>query len=342
MSAYKHPRTGRWVAQTYSAESKKKIQLGTCATKREAEALIRAARDRTVTSTMTVDQWRRRWLDTPEWKPSTRMTNDERTAPFAVEHGSRRMADIDRTTARDWVRRYPSHHKALSAMFGAAVYDDVTAANPFSRLVKRRVQKRDLQPDWLTETDIVALERAAVQAHGPEYGPTMAAMIRFMAETGIRSGELFVVEHGDLDPARGRMFVRRAADSHSRMVGTPKNGQQREIVLSSRAAEAARRAMRWEGTDRIFSAPRGGQIWNQNMTWLWKPVKACAGRPAMQWYELRHYCATRLLELGLSDVDVAVQLGHTDNGALVRDTYGHPSLEAARVRLREAMEREAA
>ncbi len=40
----------------------------------------------------------------------------------------------------------------------------------------------------------------------------------------------------------------------------------------------------------------------------------------------------------MSHVDVAVQLGHTDGGALVMSTYGHPSEDAARDRLRKAYE----
>jgi integrase len=56
----------------------------------------------------------------------------------------------------------------------------------------------------------------------------------------------------------------------------------------------------------------------------------------MDFYELRHFCATHLLELGLSLADVAIQLGHTDGGALVMSTYGHPSEDAARERLKRA------
>jgi len=53
----------------------------------------------------------------------------------------------------------------------------------------------------------------------------------------------------------------------------------------------------------------------------------------MAFYELRHFCTTQLLELGASHADVAIQLGHTDGGALVMSTYGHPSDEAARARV---------
>lgn len=56
----------------------------------------------------------------------------------------------------------------------------------------------------------------------------------------------------------------------------------------------------------------------------------------MDFYELRHFCATHLLGLGVSHADVAVQLGHTDGGALVMSTYGHPSEAAALDRLKRA------
>ena len=43
-----------------------------------------------------------------------------------------------------------------------------------------------------------------------------------------------------------------------------------------------------------------------------------------------------MLELGVSHADVAVQLGHTDDGALVMSAYGHPPGDAARERLKQA------
>ncbi len=56
----------------------------------------------------------------------------------------------------------------------------------------------------------------------------------------------------------------------------------------------------------------------------------------MDFYELPHFRATHLLELGVSHADVAVQPGHTDGGALVISTYGQPSEDAARERLKRA------
>ena len=61
-----------------------------------------------------------------------------------------------------------------------------------------------------------------------------------------------------------------------------------------------------------------------------------AGGRDLDLYELRHAAATMLLERGVSPADVAVQLGHTDGGALVMARYGHPSEDAARDRLKTA------
>lgn len=64
-------------------------------------------------------------------------------------------------------------------------------------------------------------------------------------------------------------------------------------------------------------------------------LRARFGRTEMDFYELRHFCATHLLELGVAHADVAVQLGHRRR-ALVMSTYGHPSEDAARSRLKRA------
>jgi site-specific recombinase XerD len=68
----------------------------------------------------------------------------------------------------------------------------------------------------------------------------------------------------------------------------------------------------------------------------WKSFLEEQSSALLHFYELRHFCATHLLELGVSHADVAVQIGHTDWGALVMSTYGHPSEQAARERLKRA------
>ena len=334
---YKIKATGRWAAQGRDAEGKR-VQLGTFATMRAAKDAEEQHRRSRPTSDVTVSEWRTHWLANPEWKESTRAHNDERTRAFDEQHGRKRLGLINRTIARDFVREHPSTLGALSAMFGAAMYEDdergepLLQHNPFSRLVKRTQRRRDLQADWLTADDVAAIEETAFRT----VGAWAAGMVRFAAETGVRPGELFVVERDDLDPRAGVATIRRAADSKTRTVGLPKNGREREIVLSRAAGESALSAITKPG--RIFSNPRGEQFWNGSWGYYWHQIRAAAGRPGMDFYELRHYCATRLLEAGLSERDVAEQLGHTDGGELVRKVYGHPSKRRALDRVREALD----
>jgi integrase len=340
---YKVKKTGRWAAQVREANGHKR-QVGTCATRREAVELERQYYRQQPSSARTVQEWWEVWLADPTWRESTRAHNRERTKMFVLHFGKRRLTSINRTDARDHIARHPSSHNALSAMFGAARYVDdehghaLLINNPFSRLVKRTVRRRDLQSEWLVEADVLALEEAAVNVYPGEFGRTMAGMVRFAAETLVRPGELFVITDPDLLLDTGRLVVARAADSKTRRVTLPKNGQAREIVLSARAAEAAARAQRHPGTDRVFSTPTGKQFWLSSFLYYWKDVRAAAGRPEMDFYELRHYGVTRLLEAGLSERDVALQAGHTDGGELVRKVYGHPSDRRSLGRVRDMLD----
>lgn len=341
-----HKRGEKFVAQGWDATEGKNVHLGTFDTKKEAKAALAKRQLDQPLSAITVAEWRTRWLATPAWRTSTMKHNTERTSRFAAAHGSKKITKINRTIARDWVDERPGDLTALSAMFGAAQYadnehgDPLLAYNPFSKLGKRKAAKRDLRADWLGEDDLRRLEEAALLVHGESVGRTLACMIRFAAETGVRPGELYLIEHGDLDVDAGVLHVRRALSKQG-LVELPKNGQQREVVLSATAAQAAATAPAGD-TARIFST-RAGRRWDQrSLSAHWGPVKRAAGREAMHFYELRHYCATRLLELGLRDDEVAVQLGHTDGGELVRKVYGHPNNRRALDRVREALDGRAA
>lgn len=108
------------------------------------------------------------------------------------------------------------------------------------------------------------------------------------------------------------------------------------MILPPPACEALGDVPTWVDVPWLFATPRGKRFSKGTHLYYWRPVRAAFGRPTMDFYELRHFCATHLLELGVSHSDVAVQLGHTDGGALVMSTYGHPSEAGARERLKRA------
>jgi integrase len=219
-------------------------------------------------------------------------------------------------------------------MFTDALRDDLVTNNPFADLgINKKTSKRKIEPGWMTVEDVAHLATTAHLVHQPLTAQIVGNAILVAAYTGIRPGELFALEHGDV---RGdELLITRAVRSNTKTIGRPKNGKPRVIVLPELAAEAIATTPRLHDTI-VFTSPRGRMLYQSSWHGLWNPVRCAAGRPSMHFYELRHWAATHLLELGLSPADVAVQLGHTDGGLLVQTVYGHPSEDNARDRIKNA------
>jgi integrase len=328
---------GKYVAQVWDPSIKRMRQVGTFDTRREALRAEGQAYERRVSKAETVGSFAERWTrDFPRPAASTNKHNAERVRAFAKHYAGKRLDSVTRQQARQWALEHPSEHSAIRAMFSDALRDDLVTSNPFADLgINRKTPKRRLDPDWLTIEQVHELAAKAREVHVPGTGAIVSSAILVSAYTGIRPGELFALEWGDIRP--GQLVISRAVQSRTNTIGPPKNGQPRVIVLPDMAAEAI------ENTPRnherlVFTSPTGRRLYQSSWHGLWNPVRCSFGRPSMHYYELRHFTATHLLELGLQPSDVAVQLGHSDGGHLVQTVYGHPSHEAARQRIRGVLD----
>jgi integrase len=300
----------------YDSALKRKRWVGTFATKAEArEAEREASRRRTVGGRLTCGEFAALWLNEyPRKAGATRRTYRYGLKVFADEFARVRLADLDRVTARGWALRHPqSNVRVVRAMFNDAINDGLhPGPNPFAnpRLEQPRGRK-DLTA--LTRDEVHELADKSLAVHA-EFGPVFRAMILFAGYVGLRPGEMFALERSDV--GRDEVAIRQNLGGTGTLK-LPKNDQERVVVLPPPAREAlkavpARLDLRW-----LFVTPRGRQFRKGSLHYYWNPVRAAFGRPGMDFYELRHFCATHLLELGVSHADVAVQLGHTDGGALV-------------------------
>src|SRR5207248_10108658 len=109
-----------------------------------------------------------------------------------------------------------------------------------------------------------------------------------------------------------------------------KNGEPRICVLAPWARDALAALDRHADEPAVFLTPRSRRFGKGAVHRYFVPVRAAFGRSKLQFYVLRHACATLMLVRGLTPEDVAIQLGHTDGGSLVRQLYGHPSEDRAR------------
>ena len=317
----------------YDAALKRKRWVGTFRTKAEArEAEREASRRRHVGGRVTCGEFAALWLAEYRRKAgATRRTYGYGLKAFAEDFARVRLADLDRVTARGWALRHPqSNVRVVRAMFNDAINDGLhPGPNPFANLrLEQSRGRKDLIA--LTVTELDELAEAALRVHG-EFGPVFRAMVIFSAYVGLRPGELFALERSDV--GRDEVQIRQNLDGTGTLKA-PKNDQERVVVLPPPAREALKDVPARLDASWLFVTKRGRRFSKSSLYYYWNPVRAAFGRPGMDYYELRHFCATHLLELGVSHADVAVQLGHTDGGALVMSTYGHPSEDLARERLK--------
>jgi integrase len=178
---------------------------------------------------------------------------------------------------------------------------------------------------FLTEHGILELADLAAELSG-EYGTEARAIILTLAYTGMRPGELCALRRTDLDLARSEVLVQRSVDGTGREKA-PKNGLGRRIVLPEPAVDAIARLPEMVGSPYVFHSVRGRRLTKGALAYLSRHMRAgwvARGHRATDLYELRHACATMLVERGLNVGDVAFQLGHRDGGRLVTTLYGHP------------------
>jgi integrase len=323
-----HKRGNRWVAKVWG--DGKWNWLGTYPTRKEARAAEQAVGPQRWG--LTVEQFSERWL-TDYARPAASSRRSYRYAlkGFREKFGKRRLGSISRPEARRWATGVPyMSYRAVRTMYADALRDGLVAANPFSDL-RIAVPKGRRKLAVLSEQDVTALADEALSVHDEHLGPTLRVLILVAGFAGLRAGELGGLEWGDVDLRRGQLHVMRSLTPEG--LKAPKNGEPRRCVLAPVARDALAGLERFADERAVFLTPRGRRFGRGAIHRYFATVRAAAGRPKLQFHELRHACATLLLERGLSPADVALQLGHSDGGRLVMALYGHPAEDRARERI---------
>lgn len=272
-----------------------------------------------------------RWLE--EWprpEASTRKLYAQAVRRFSEYFGATPLGDVEKLSARTWGLTVPRRVSGvIRTMYADALAVGLVETNPFSDLrLPMGERKAQIVPPTLEQYSDLLNACTILGGYGPEF----KAMIQFAAWTGVRQGELFALMREDV--GEEEVFVHRSRKLDG-TIGLPKNGTARTIPLVAPARVLNQVPTRPDGF--LFHSPQGHPLLKGTHAWSWNKVKASAG-VSCRWHDLRHFCATQLLEMGLSHFDVSVQLGHTDGGKLVMERYGHPSEAAAKRRLLAAFE----
>ena len=334
-------RRGEWVAKFQLRGEQHWVPGGPWPTKTAAREAERRHREQIEhgrtdeTCASFAERWLREW---PRPATSTQRMYAYAIGRFAADFGPTKLGDVERLSARTWALGVPRNvSRVVGILYEDARNVGIVENNPFSNLrLPASERTEEVHPPSLDEYRQL-LEACTVLGG---YGAEFRAMIQFSAWTGLRAGELHALRWEDI--GEDTIWVR-GARKRDGTIGRPKNGKEREIAYLEPARVLDQVAQRSDGF--VFHSPRGNPLVQGSHHYAWRSVRAAsrlpldreqAALPNVRWHDLRHFCATQLLELGLDHFAVSVQLGHEDGGALVMSRYGHPSKDAARARLLRA------
>jgi integrase len=155
------------------------------------------------------------------------------------------------------------------------------------------------------------------------------AMYVLALTTGMRQGELFALQWGDINLKEMNLSVRRTTTMRKK-VKEPKTAKgKRRIELSAIAVDTLhehRKRMVAEGqaaSPWVFCTRQGGLLSAHNVYYRsYKPLLKKAGVPSIRFHDMRHTAATLLLLANIHVKIVSEMLGHSTI-AITLDTYSH-------------------
>ncbi len=218
----------------------------------------------------------------------------------------------------------------IREIYNHGIEDGMLVANPAIRLGRFLKAKADPRSEIAPFTEEeVARFLQSVQDCAPRYYPLFLCLVR----TGLRIGEAFGLQWGDLD-FQGRFIEVRRNYTRGR-IELPKNGKIRRVDMSIhlaetllelktlREAEAALIGQEFSPEAWVFINEVGGPLDETNFRRrVFHRCLARAGLRRIRLHDLRHSYASILLGRGESLVYVKEQMGHHSIKVTV-DTYGH-------------------
>jgi len=279
------------------------------------------------TSRVTLADWSATWLAGQAHLKATGRTRVEGIVRNYVvpRWGSTRLRDVSHAEVQAWVTELMAGglsassvqraHGILSQMLDLAVRDRRLAVNPAkgARLPRKLAKPRR----FLTADQVEAL---AVECE--PYG----LVVRFLAYTGLRWGEMAALRVRDVDLLRRRMHITRSVtEDNGRLIfDTTKTGEERTVPLPRFLAEQITASVAGKGLDDlVFEGTRGGVLRNGNFNrrTFTRAAKAI-GEPNLTPHGLRHTAASLAIAAGGNVKVVQQMLGHA-TASMTLDLYGH-------------------
>lgn len=247
--------------------------------------------------------------------------------------GRTALADVRPATVRAMITELQARHLGsrtienafivLRAALALAAKEGTIPANPCAKVNKPKHDPDEIFPFTEAESRVIL---DATEGH------RLHALFVIAFSTGMRQGELFGLEWGDLDLAGGSVRIeRQATDISGRVIVKPPKSEssRRRIELTPKciaALEDRQRLRLKEGNAAlplVFPNRRHGHITRGVFrTRIWQPLLERVGVEYRGFHHVRHTYATLALRSGVPLPTVSQILGHAKKSTTL-DIYSH-------------------
>lgn len=204
-------------------------------------------------------------------------------------------------------------------------------SNPVATARRAKQRRRKLE-QYLTAPEVLMLAAHAETAQE-------AALYEIAAWTGLRWGELRPLRFGDVDFARGYVYVNRNWPNHG-VEDTPKSGKPRAVPLWDQAARVldtlSQRESFADSTDFVFVTAVGESLDYDSSARAFRQARDAAGLTSprahesnLTFHDLRHSYGTMAASIYANLREVQEYMGHAS--VTTTELYAHfvPRLDAA-------------
>jgi integrase len=272
---------------------------------------------------------------------------------FIREFHDRPLDSFTRDEAVTWTRPKGANiQQAVRQFFNNALDRDLIPRNQFTHLGASKRKRRVDRPDFeiITDEQYARLRRCARESRPDDYGLILEGAVLAVGEEAMRPGEVFALHRPDLHLAENMIHVRRQIDLDTGKLTWPKDDDGRWVVMSP-AFRAHLEGMPRMGKvinpkmgEIAFPAPRGGYMLRSSWHTHWQSIRASAGMPGQDFYELKHRAIQWMVDpveddgLGLDPATAAAMVGHDDGGYLIATVYTKLAQRRALARTQRAMD----
>jgi integrase len=201
------------------------------------------------------------------------------------------LREVSVELALEWMGEHRWTLGGLRAMFSDARRIGLVDTNPFAGLRLRGSRgRKDI--DLPSRDEIDQLAGYADEVWSGEVVLTIRALILMAAFVGMRHAELYGLRWSDIDIRAEEVHVERQYSAATRRFELPKNGKTRIAVLTEPAKVGLLAMPRpVDGEAMVFRGKKGGALTGRTQHYYWHPVRCRFGKPSMDFYDLRHFCA---------------------------------------------------